>query len=108
MIDQAAARECGKFASTDASAFKLELPRETTYAVAYQAGLDYIENTLKLKQHADYSCSRSKPHPTMPLTSVFSYSYKAYPWRSGKCLHTRRDVFGRKVLSINYFRLKSS
>jgi hypothetical protein len=57
--------------------FQLELPSETTLAEAYHAGRDYIQNTLRLSQHADYNWTGSKPHPTMPGMKVFSYSYKA-------------------------------
>jgi hypothetical protein len=57
--------------------FKLELPSETTSAEAYKAGLNYIQNTLKLRRYADHSWNGSKPHPTMPGMRVFNCSYKA-------------------------------
>jgi len=57
--------------------FKLTLPRETTQDDAHQAGKDYLENELHVTTHADYSCTGSKPHPTMSGMAVFSYSYKA-------------------------------
>ena len=57
--------------------FTLLLPSGTTRAAAYDAGLNYIQNTRRLSQYADYSWTGSKPHPTMPGMKVFSYSYKA-------------------------------
>ena len=57
--------------------FKLLLPSKTTPAEAYDAGLNYIQNTLRLSEYADYSWKGSKPYPTMPRMAVFSYSYKA-------------------------------
>ena len=57
--------------------FTLLLPSGTTRAAAYDAGLNYIQNTLRLSEYADYSWKGSKPYPTMPRMAVFSYSYKA-------------------------------
>ena len=57
--------------------FTLLLPSGTTRVQAYDAGLNYIQNTLRLSEYADYSWKGSKPYPTMPRMAVFSYSYKA-------------------------------
>jgi hypothetical protein len=57
--------------------FKLVLPSKTTRAEAYDAGLNYIRNTLRLSQYADYRWTGSEPHPTMSRMTVFNYSYKA-------------------------------
>jgi hypothetical protein len=57
--------------------FVLVLPSGTTRVQAYDAGLNYIQKTLRLRQYADYSYTGSKPHPTMSGMSVFSYSYEA-------------------------------
>jgi hypothetical protein len=51
--------------------------RETTQAEAHQAGLNYIEQVLRLNRYADYRWTGSKPHPTMSGMNVFSYSYEA-------------------------------
>jgi hypothetical protein len=57
--------------------FTLLLPSGTTRAAAYDAGLNYIQNTLRLSQYADYGWTGSKPHSAMPRMAVFSYTYKA-------------------------------
>jgi hypothetical protein len=61
----------------DKSVFRVQGGHCQTGAEAYHAGREYIRNTLRLSQHADYNWTGSKPHPTMPRMAVFSYSYKA-------------------------------
>jgi hypothetical protein len=58
----------------DIKSFQLELPRETTPQAAHAAGKHHLEKDLTA--HADYSCTGSKPHPTMSGMSIFSYTYK--------------------------------
>jgi hypothetical protein len=57
--------------------FTLALPRETSFAEACQAGKDYLDNELRLRTYADYSCTRSGSHPTMSGMALFTYSYEA-------------------------------
>jgi hypothetical protein len=56
---------------------RVRLDREITHEEAYNAGLHHIEQTLNLRQNADYSWRGSLINPKRPGCSIFNYSYKA-------------------------------
>ena len=56
---------------------RVRLDREITHEEAYNAGLHHIEQTLNLRQYADYSWRGSVINPKRPGWSIFNYSYKA-------------------------------
>jgi hypothetical protein len=56
---------------------RVRLDREITHEEAYNAGLHHIEQTLNLRQNADYSGRGCVINPKRPGWSIFNYSYQA-------------------------------